>query len=223
MAIDFPSSPTNGQTFGNWIYDSAITAWRNVKTDSGVSTLNAMGVKNIVPSSVVVGSGSATTNVNGLVTYSSVSSISLNGVFSSSYKHYKIKISATGGSAQNTVYMRMRASGTDLATNNYNFASTAMRDSNTSFGLSGTGLSAFWLNYHNGPATGQGTGSTTVELFNPKETYTSATWSSRGSDATSALFLTGGGTLYSGNYDGFTIFPSTGTFSGSISIYGYSN
>jgi len=30
MALDFPSSPTNGQLFGNWTYDSSAGAWRKV-------------------------------------------------------------------------------------------------------------------------------------------------------------------------------------------------
>lgn len=221
MAIDFPSNPTNGQVYGNYIYDSSITAWRNVNTDTGIGTLNAMGLKNVVPTSVVVGSGSATTNANGTVTFSGASSISLNGVFTTTYQNYRVIFTPSGSSAQNTVYLRMRASGVDTSSSSYNFASSAMRDSNVSFGLSGSSIAAFWLNYYNGPGSGQGTGTSIVDIVNPKNVYTTATWVSRGSDGTSAFYLTGAGTLYSGNYDGITILPSTGTFNGTMTVYGY--
>lgn len=36
MPLDFPSSPTNGQTYENFVYDSSITAWRNQGSPSGL-------------------------------------------------------------------------------------------------------------------------------------------------------------------------------------------
>jgi len=37
MPLDFPSSPTNGQVYGNYYYDSSIGAWRNVGSKDGLS------------------------------------------------------------------------------------------------------------------------------------------------------------------------------------------
>ena len=37
MPLDFPSSPTNGQTYENFVYDSSITAWRNQGSPSGLA------------------------------------------------------------------------------------------------------------------------------------------------------------------------------------------
>lgn len=45
MPLDFPSNPTNGQTYENFVYDTSITAWRNQGSpnslSSRVSTLEA--------------------------------------------------------------------------------------------------------------------------------------------------------------------------------------
>ena len=38
MALDFPTNPTNGQVFGNFYYDSSITAWRNLGSKNALST-----------------------------------------------------------------------------------------------------------------------------------------------------------------------------------------
>ena len=35
MALDFPSSPTNGQVYGDYYYDSTTTAWRSSPTTTG--------------------------------------------------------------------------------------------------------------------------------------------------------------------------------------------
>jgi hypothetical protein len=53
------------------------------------------GLVQIVPSSVTVASGSGSANGNGAVEFSGCSSISLNGIFSSSYDNYRILISAS--------------------------------------------------------------------------------------------------------------------------------
>lgn len=38
MALDFPSSPTNGQVYDNYYYDSILGAWRSAGTKNGLST-----------------------------------------------------------------------------------------------------------------------------------------------------------------------------------------
>jgi hypothetical protein len=44
MALDFPSSPTNGQTFNNYTYDSTIGAWRSASvTTVGVPSGGSAG------------------------------------------------------------------------------------------------------------------------------------------------------------------------------------
>jgi hypothetical protein len=51
------------------------------------------GLAKIVPSSVAVGSGTGSSDTTGKVTFSGASTVSLNGVFTSSYRNYKIIVS----------------------------------------------------------------------------------------------------------------------------------
>lgn len=86
-------------------------------TPEGAAAVHALGQ---VPSSVVVGSGSATVADDGTVTFTGASSVSLNNVFDATgadlYEVY-IRYTATG---TNGAGFRLRSSGgSDSATNNY--------------------------------------------------------------------------------------------------------
>jgi len=78
---------------------------------------NKNGLELIVPTSITkTGTGStATINTNGSVTCTSCTSLSLNGVFSSTYDNYQIVFSGVSGAAS-YIQCRWRASGTDNAT-----------------------------------------------------------------------------------------------------------
>ena len=79
------------------------------------------GLVPVVPSSIAQGSGSASFNsTTGLVTFTGVNSISLNGIFTSAYRDYEIliDITTTSGSSGDLSY-RLRSAGTDRTTSNY--------------------------------------------------------------------------------------------------------
>jgi hypothetical protein len=82
------------------------------------ATPTASGLVKIVPSSVAVGSGTGSVSTTGLVTFSGVSSLSLNDVFSSTYDHYKILLNCSG-STFNTGTIRMRVAGADASSADY--------------------------------------------------------------------------------------------------------
>lgn len=62
MPLDFPSSPTNGQTYENFIYDSSITAWRNQGTANNLATQIATLQTNPNISGTITVAGNATFN-----------------------------------------------------------------------------------------------------------------------------------------------------------------
>lgn len=78
------------------------------------------GLVVMTPSSVVAaGTGSsASINADGSVDFASCTSLSLNGVFTSSYDNYMIaiRLTSTSGSNTNNLWYRLRASGTDNST-----------------------------------------------------------------------------------------------------------
>jgi hypothetical protein len=224
MAIDFPSSPTNGQVYANYIYDSSITAWRNVNTDTGIGTLNAMGLKNVAPTSVAVGSGSATVNANGVVTFNGVSSVSLNGVFTGTYDSYKIILKCQGSSLGAAVYLRIRSSGTDRTNPNHYYGGYGARESSATVPWYGNGATSFDISRTiiNNPL---GTVAT-MEISNPylSTSGTSITWQSWANDNSGGFGFSASG-LYSllNSNDGITLYTSTGTFDGKIQVYGLTN
>lgn len=224
MPIDFPANPTNGQVYGNWIYDSSITSWRNVNTDTGIGTLNAMGLKNVVPASVVVGSGSATTNSNGTVSFSSATSISLNGVFTSTYSNYRIAVKLVGQSGSGILQMRLRSSGTDFSGSNYHFGGWYGRTNSVgAFNGGSSNSSALLIDY---VVMTDWTLATTLDIFDPFATD-QTTWLNQGwnYDGTGPYASSRSGMLYNTNsYDGVSFLPSgTGALSGTIQVYGYTN
>ena len=222
--IDFPSNPTNGMVWGNYIYDSSITAWRNVNTDTGIGTLNAMGLKNVVPTSISVGSGSATTNANGTVTFSGATSISLNDIFSSTYTNYQFNLVLTSASvADADVRARLRLSGTDASSSYYEGGTlqgaavlSAVNNLNITNWDLGRTHSATDPNAH---------ASISFKVFQPSQarptTYHTESISWNNSNIVTFRFSGFHTTLTS--YTGITIFPGSGTFGGTLSVYGYSN
>jgi hypothetical protein len=93
-------------------YDGA--AWATVGPAS------AGGLVPIVPTSVTLGGGSATTSANGRVAYTSATtSILLNGVFSSAYTNYKVICSNTSDGATAGVTCRLSVGGTPSTATEY--------------------------------------------------------------------------------------------------------
>lgn len=78
---------------------------------------NKNGLELVVPTSVTTtgGGSTATINANGSVSCTSCTSLSLNGVFGSTYDNYQIIFSGTS-SMGNYIQYRWRASGTDNST-----------------------------------------------------------------------------------------------------------
>ena len=220
MPIDFPANPTNGQVYSNYIYDSSITAWRNVNTDTGIGTLNAMGLKNIVPTSINVGSGSATVNSNGFVTFTGASSISLNGVFSSAYKHYRIIFAIDTSSTNTNWLMQLRNAGTNITGSSYQYNSLVTASSSGPTRVS------------NGAATNIeiGSSSTGEKGFSAVELRATSNDHWYFSAITSNYYVaienrTVNGRVYNAvsTLDGATFLTSAGTFDGKVIVYGYNS
>lgn len=220
MPIDFPSNPVNGQTYANYIYDSSITAWRNLNTETGVAALNASGLKIVVPSSVTVGSGSATVNSNGLVTFNGVTSLSLNGVFTSIYSNYRIVISGNSSAHAQAASIRMR-SGSDTSTNIYYFGGSYGPASGT--GAAWQGSAANLIQWGN---TGIESTTLSMDIYRPKLTErTGFSWQSHGYTGSTYAGIVASGMVYDQvSYDSCSILIGGGaTISGNVQVYGYAN
>ena len=264
MPLDFPTSPTNGQTYNGYVYSSSVGAWQAkpaaqspfytsdtppsnpVVGDSWFNTNDGtmyiyvndgtssqwvehrseiarsqVGLVPIVPTSIAVGSGTGTVSANGLVTFSGVSSVSLNNVFTSSYRHYRLVMDVPVSSALTSIMVRFRTGTTDNTSNTYYQYWTIKRISGVSQDNSGGPSTSYALF---GKASSNTYGAYVGDIMSPQVTSqsTTATGLSHGGDSTNSynLFST---VLFDGttSFDGITFYPSSGTMGGTVKIYGY--
>lgn len=265
MALNFPGSPTNGQQYQGFVYNSSVQAWQSnpasvapfytadlpptnpTKGDSWFNTNDGtmyiytydgntyqwvehrseiarsqVGIVPLVPGSVSVASGTATVSSNGIIEFSGATSISVNNVFNSSFNSYKIIFSCQGSVLGGAVYLRTRNAGTDRSTSNHYQGGRGARETGGDITIALNGSAAFDINRTiiNNP---YGT-VTTMDIINPYSSTSGTTcnWSSWCNDSSGGFGFTGNG-LYSiaGQSDGFTVFVTSGNFTGRVKIYGY--
>lgn len=113
-------------TFSALLNKAASTTDTAIGLDRGrLSDLEARalsGIVPVIPTSVSVGSGSGSRNATtGLVTYTGASSVTINGVFSSTYANYKILYLNTASSgASSAIAFRFAQGGTATTSNLWN-------------------------------------------------------------------------------------------------------
>lgn len=176
------------------------------------------GLVQVSPTSVAVGSGSGSVDGNGTVTFSGASSVSLNNCFSSTYTNYRLIFIATGSTFAGC-YFQTRLSGTTATGANYSYQKLGAVGSTVSASR-GTGSTTIELGYlRSGGADGW-----TVDVFAPnlaEPTKTIHHCTDWGDGTNLELYFGVGFHFVSTAYDGFTLFPNSGTFSGSLQVYGY--
>ena len=181
------------------------------------------GLHMVTPTSVTVGSGTGSVSGQGAVTFSGASSISLNGCFNTNYVNYKVILNVSGKATGAQLLVRPRANGTDLSSGSVALRQQSVRTYgttiDTSYSSSGTsswvspgsvgsGQSSMWSMEFMGPLT-------------TANTYWNGQWFSY--DGFNFVGGSSQGALYDGNlYDGFTL-SASGTFDGTIRVYGYNN
>ncbi len=197
---------------------TVANAYTKSETDGLVGS--AAGLKLLTPTSVAVGSGSGSVGTSGTVTFSGASSVSLNGVFSATYKSYKVVYKGTQ-SAQDTFALRVRANGTDLTSSVYKSMvmwntsasgtfSSQGSDGATSIDILGGGVqSGYYIFDIN-------------DIFEAKRTAILERAQMMINSSNTSYNITGAAQVYNTtSYDGLTFIPGSGTITGTISVYGY--
>jgi hypothetical protein len=177
------------------------------------------GLAKIVPSSVAVGSGTGSASTTGLVTVSGCSSVSVNGCFSATYTNYRIVMNIVGSTATDLRF-KLRAAGSDNSASYY-WLNTGFRDTGGSYQVGTAGDSSASINQIATQLRQQ----IVLDICRPFEAQeTSITGKSVGQDNTSGIFLNPY-MFHASNtsFDGLSLIPSSGTITGSFSIYGYNN
>ena len=172
------------------------------------------GLDLITPTSIANSGGSASLS-GGSVTATSVNSISLNGVFTSTYSNYRVTVEAVGATAD-ALRIRFRDGTGDDSTSNYGWGGGYIAYG-SSLTAEGGGSQSF------GQISGIATtvGAFAFDCFLPQQAF-NTTFASLGASP-------GYGRLYVGQFattkvfTGFTLYPATTTLSGTIRVYGYRN
>jgi len=209
-------------TAGDVIYATGSSA----VTRLGIGTAGQVLKVNAGATAPEWGSGGAgaLTYVGG-ATFTGSSSQSLNNVFTSTYTNYMIVSNIDSVSTGTNICFKLRVSGTDASTLYYsNILYNDLSAGTTAFGNISVSSGAAWkiadLN-----TTGKPYGFS-FNLFNPQRTTTTTFQSgSHGYDYSGTVYqsFTGGVHGTSAAYDGITIFPASGTFTGTIRVYGIAN
>lgn len=264
MALNFPGSPTNGQQYQGFVYNSTVGAWQAnpasvapfytadlpptnpTKGDSWFNTNDGtmyvytydgntyqwvehrseiarsqVGLVPIVPTSVNVGSGTASVAANGLITFTGANSLRANGVFTSAYNYHRviIRIRNVGSTGNYSVQGKFSVGGVNSDVN-YDGASVAF--------LASTGGA-------------QNLGGLNSATFYAGRTYDSGVETMSGIDIASAAFaeftnwngsfigsypsdlqqtITGGRHRVATAYDGF-YWGAGAAMTGTMKVYGY--
>jgi len=154
---------------------------------------------------------------------SAAASASINSCFTATYNAYRIVWIPTAYSStgQAQTLLRMRASGTDNISSNY-YRARWYYGAGGSSGTSGGAATetAFELADNNTPMH-----PLSLDVFSPYQTVATAIASKavgwQGVNNTLYGIETVGRMSVTTSYDGFTLYPSTGTFTGKLIVYGY--
>jgi hypothetical protein len=191
---------------------SEVTNLSNYQLSSGT------GLNAIIPTSVTVGSGSASIGTAGQVTFTGASSVSLNGVFTSAYRNYRVLIESSGASASGAYTARFRTAGSDVTSGNYQVQELYGSGSTT-----GAGRAANGTNWNNSNVYTEKT-CMILDILSPQVATSTSVFSTCLSNSTSTTpeitFKTIGFNA-TNQFDGISWISSGANMTGTISVYGY--
>lgn len=173
------------------------------------------GLISMRPSSISHSGTGATINANGGVDIDAVSSVSLNGVFTSAYENYLV---LWNGTASGTVGLscRYRVAGADATGANYD-GQYYKADSTSMSGARSTGQTSISIS-----DLGAGPNGMAIHIYGVATAAATAQRCESNSPVSNALIVDWAGihTLTTA-YDGLTVFPSSGSISGTIHVFAY--
>lgn len=183
---------------------------------TGATTINGLTMPTdaIAPGMVLINKTDFTT----------AASVSINNCFSSVYDNYKVLLSMSASSADVLVSMRLRASQVDQSTSNYNTMRIYQTSTTTASEANPGGTTQFPIMYSFTSYANQS--ACYYDVLSPylaKPTHIMGGYFYTNSGGTAYQNLNQGLNWTNTQFDGFTIYPQSGTLSGTIRIYGYRN
>ena len=174
------------------------------------------GMVLLTPTSIAHSGTSASIGANGQVTFTAVTSLSLNGVFSATYDNYMVSMRLTASTGSDIQY-RLRAAGSDNSTANSYTLQTLYAESTTVAAGRATGTYGRIITAYGTQRAG-----TNVMFYGPYLAQPTASRNTGASDSASAYIVEYAVTHnQSTSYDGFTLVPSlSANITGALQVYG---
>lgn len=198
---------------------SQLNAGNLPVAQGGSGGTTGAGLVPVIPTSVAVGSGSASVSASGLITVTNASSFTINGAFTSTYKYFRVMMEYTGKSGNSS--MRWTTNGTAITSAVYYNSIYVFRSAGTS-GVYASGPTSSVYDFAYGVDTNINVFS--MDVYNPAiATRTQTQYQQMGPGMEARVGASE--YSYSDIVDGFQVFPlnGTGTYTASIRIYGYRN
>jgi len=189
----------------------------------GASAIRTLGSAIDTSLNTALGTKKAGLVLLNTTSFSGVSSVSLPAdTFSSTYTNYAIKGFANVSSAGTIGLMRLRASGADNTTSNYFSATLGLGSNGNASNTNAQASTSFTLQRFVSSNTNA---SFEFDIFNPKASAkTNFNGTGTGTNSAGSEYVTcalGGIFDATTSFDSLTIFPTAGTFTGTISVYAY--
>ncbi len=154
------------------------------------------------------------------VSFTTAAIVAFDNVFTSAYQNYRVIVTITAKSTNGHMFARLRASGTDNSTGNYNYGGLLGRTTNTTANYGASGAGDWYYAFSNASQCFNA-----LDVINPQVAFnTQMTTTGHGGDLTTWFSVNGSGNFTTNaQFDGMSFQPSTGTISGNIKVYGYRN
>jgi hypothetical protein len=168
---------------------------------------------------VISGLGAGLNHIN-TTTFTTQTTVSFNNVFTSTYANYRIIFSNfTASAGSNALRMRLRVSAADNSTSNYNFSGFFV---NTAAASGATTCGATQTSWTNLDVSSGSTDGLSFDIFQPQAAqvtgFTGSTINQNGN-----ITIRAGSFQTTTQFDGFSLFPTSGNISGTVRVYGYEN
>jgi len=176
------------------------------------------GLVSMTPTSIAHSGTSASINADGGVDFTAVTSLSLNGVFTSDYDNYLMVVTHEFSTASILLQCRLRASGSDASGTDYTYQRMAAGSSNlTPVRTTSATVANIGRSDDNGLLSGD-----TVHIYGPALAQPTAMRNVNVS-GDSAAYLEDSASTHSlsTSYDGITLIPNGGNMTGSVHVFGY--
>ena len=207
--------------------DVATAAAWNVITNDVIdheTRIGDSGLVLITPTSV---SGTGMSSSGGQISLSAVTTGIMNGLFTSTYSAYEIILSMSGAANNQYGHLQLTASGTaSVLSYQSGYRSFSYTNVNSVFN-NGDGNISTKITICNPPNSAVYQSITKITMNNPAVAALNTSWTgiSTGSATTisDATWLLGGVHQISAAYDGLAVSCTTGSLTGTIRVYGYTN